>query len=916
MARKKATETPAVRTAVTHEIDLGATDTILGARLVYGRGPRPEPKLFDRQDCVRRLGKVVTGARYGVWRSDWAKAQIEPVLTRPEARFWLEAGDLVCKEKPLPEIEAALAEIDFAAPLSRSEIISRAVTFPDHRFTPAIPLVNLLPPEEAVEVLLTEELVVQGNWQPVFSLSEAFLDHVVPYLGEEQIEPLRSPVRTYLQTNPTSQKLVPLCLAAGLGMHAELQAHIARFPDNFYANCPSYRTHGPHYVLFNLGDARLIEHHGRRLKLSLHKPEQVRAWLFHTRWQALDFVRDNVLACIRKADAEQLVKTLALVRAPEVAPYLLEIKLHGRAPSPARKWLDAEVGNAAAGLIPLTTGRGKLADAALEYLREAQKRGFADVIAEQLQSTPSEAADKVRQEVLDYVEKVYEPLNNATTPDWLKEALAASTGKPAKVPDWARPTNLPPLLVGERRLSDEQTQAVLGALRSSTFARPHPLVTALCQHLERGNLDGFGWRLFELWQGEGTPSKDKWAFLSLGFLGGDATALKLTPLLRAWPGEGKHSLAASGLECLRAIGSDTALTQLNSIAQKVKFKGLQIRAREFMEAIAVERGISRTELEDRIVPDLDLDERGSRVFDFGPRHFRFVLGTDLKPLVRDEAGKAKPDPPKPGAKDDAEKAAAAVAAWKLLKKQIREAVKVQAVRLEQAMVTGRRWAVSDFERLLVRHPLQINLVSRLLWAGYDGDGKRLRTFRVTEEREYADVEDSACRLDAVATVGIVHPLHLGEEERSRWGEVFGDYEIIAPFPQLGRPIHHLQPDEAKAKEITRLAGCRVPGLSVVGQLEKTGWQRGDVLDGGVFSDYHKHFPGANVTAVIDLEPGLYAGMLAESEEQTVRHCCFLSGLAAPYWRRDRPDELVLGDVDPVVLSEVLTDLGVLASKGK
>src|SRR5262249_51629969 len=163
--------------------------------------------------------------------------------------------------------------------------------------------------------------------------------------------------------------------------------------------------------------------------------------------------------------------------------------------------------------------------------------------------------------------------------------------------------------------------------------------------------------------------------------------------LRAWPGESQHQRAVTGLEILRSIGSDTALMQLNGIAQRLKFKGLQNRARELMQAIAEDRGLTRDQLEDRIVPDLDLDERGGRTFASGPRQFQLGRGADRKPLVRGEDGKPRDDLPKPGAKDDAAKAEAAVADWKLLKKQLREALKVQAFRLEQAMVTGRRWTV-------------------------------------------------------------------------------------------------------------------------------------------------------------------------------------------------------------------------------
>ena len=144
------------------------------------------------------------------------------------------------------------------------------------------------------------------------------------------------------------------------------------------------------------------------------------------------------------------------------------------------------------------------------------------------------------------------------------------------------------------------------------------------------------------------PAKEKWAFLAVGHLGGDASVLKLTPMLRAWPGESQHQRAVTGLEVLRTIGSDTALMQLNSIAQKLKFKGLKKQAQEFMEAIARDKGLTRSELEDRIVPDLELDARGSRTFDFGPRQFKLVFGQDMKPMISDDDRQAQGRPAQTG----------------------------------------------------------------------------------------------------------------------------------------------------------------------------------------------------------------------------------------------------------------------------
>ena len=602
------------------------------------------------------------------------------------------------------------------------------------------------------------------------------------------------------------------------------------------------------------------------------------------------------------------------MQAPEAAPHALALRLNSKVAGPAGAWLDDNPGNAIAGLIPIAAGKDKLAEAAVEFLRAAKKKGYGDFIAEQLKTVPADVAAKVRETVLEQEEKVYEPLDATSTPKPLRDAFAASKGA-ARLPAWAAPELLAPILIGGRRLLDVQVSAVLAALRQTPPGSPEPLLDALRQHADRSSLDAFAWSLFEKWLADGAPAKEKWALYAIGHLGGDASVLKLTPLVRAWPGDSQHARAVLGLECLRAVGSDAALMQLNGIAQKLKFQGLKNKAKEFMEAIAHDKGLTREELEDRIVPDLDLDERGSRVLDFGSRQFSVVLGPDLTPLVRDDTGKAKADLPKPGAKDDAEKATAAVADWKVLKKLLREVLKVQVPRLEQAMVTGRRWTPEQFETLLVRHPLMSHLTSRLVWGGYDDHGKLCATFRVTEEREYADAKEKPFALKALATVGIVHPLHLTKEQLAAWGEVFGDYEIITPFPQLGRPVLALEPSEAKGKTLTRLAKAKLPQQSTRGTLERLSWVRGSVTDHGMIVEFYKAFPG-NVSKLLEIEPGIPMGMPTWAEEQTITRVFFLSGLYVPvdypYHAEDK--FLAWNKVDAVAVSETLADLTAVASK--
>src|SRR5262249_56711883 len=94
------------------------------------------------------------------------------------------------------------------------------------------------------------------------------------------------------------------------------------------------------------------------------------------------------------------------------------------------------------------------------------------------------------------------------------------------------------------------------------------------------------WLLIRACQDQGSPAKDGWALLALGHSGGDATAVRLAELLRTWPAEGQHRRAALGLECLRTVGTDTALAQLAAIAQKGKHQTLRKKARELMNALA------------------------------------------------------------------------------------------------------------------------------------------------------------------------------------------------------------------------------------------------------------------------------------------------------------------------------------------
>jgi predicted DNA-binding WGR domain protein len=911
---------PPVSTAVVRQLFLSPAERTLKTGETQRRA---DPLPFDRDACADRIARVTKGDFRSGW--DWAAAEIPESMTVEEADFWLHAmmkGEYnamprtVAKEMRDHAFKGAAKAKDAVRHCHRKRIMHGWMM---------LPIVHLMSPEEIFDWLggVFKEAAKQQYGMPYGGFIEGFCQCVRPILTAADLKALRQRALDTLDLNvpwPDHYQSLPFAyyMVAALGMCKEARQVAARISDTTYgrqANWSNDFYQQPQLIVLRLGDPATVEAEMRRTKLLLRGASQIRDWVAVTEWRALDVVRDSILDITKREEVEALIEGFGkVIEAPEAAVTMLELKLDSKAPNVARQWLDEHLGTAIAGLIPIAAGKGKLADAALDFLREKKRQGHGDLIAKLAKDAPPDSAARVRQEVLEREEKIYAVLDDKSTPAWLKKA--ADDLNPGKVPDWLPLAALPPIVVADRRLNDQQIGQVIAALQKSTFDAEHPLLPALRTHAEATALDAFAWAVADHWLSTGAPSKDKWGLMAIGYLGGDHAILKITPLIRAWPGESQHQRAVLGLQCLRKAGSDTALMQLNGIAQKLKFKGLKEAAARFMEEIAKDKGLTRAQLEDRIVPDCDLDERGTRSFDFGPRKFQFVLGPQLKPMIKDGAGAVKTDLPKPGAKDDAERAGQAVQEWKLLKKQVGEVAKIQAVRLEQAMVTGRRWPGADFQTLLVRHPLMINLVRLLVWGVYDADGNLKSTFRVTEDQTLADQNDKDFKLKPGDVVGIVHPLQLAEADKAAWGEILGDYEIMPPFPQLGRPIYTLEKGEEKQTEITRFAKVKIPPQSLVFGLEKLGWARGPAMDAGSFNEHTKQFPGADVTAVVSYQPGMSMGYMEGADEQSIEFCFFLDGMQKGEWYRRSKGARKLGQIDRVVVSEVLGDLTAIAAKGK
>ncbi|EPA2759118.1 WGR and DUF4132 domain-containing protein [Escherichia coli] len=563
----------------------------------------------------------------------------------------------------------------------------------------------------------------------------------------------------------------------------------------------------------------------------------------------------------------------------------------------ARTWLLKYPEHAITGLLSAALGKaGEAQDNARAALRMLTENGHQPLL--------QEIARRYNQpEVTDAVNAMLalDPLDNHPT----KIPTLPAFYQPSI---WTRPV----LKANAQSLPDSALQHLGEMLRFHQEEALYPGLLQVKDACTADSLAEFAWDLFTAWQTAGAPSKESWAFTALGVLGNDDTARKLTPLIRAWPGESQHKRATVGLDILAAISSDIALMQLNGIAQKLKFKALQERAKEKIADIAESRELTVAELEDRLAPALGLDDNGSLLLDFGPRQFTVSFDETLKPFVRDVSGSRLKDLPKPNKSDDESQANDAVNRYKLLKKDARTVAAQQVARLESAMCLRRRWSPENFQLFLVEHPLVRHLTRRLIWGVYSAENQLQACFRVAEDNSYSTADDDLFTLqEGDISVGIPHVLEISPTDAVAFGQLFADYELLPPFRQLERNSYALTEAERNASELTRWAGRKCPSGRVMGLANK-GWIKGEPQDGGWIGWMIK--PLGRWSLIMEIDEGFAVGMSPAdlSAEQVLSKLWLWEGKAESYgWGSNSTQEAQFSVLDDITASELINDIEAL-----
>lgn len=940
--------------------------------------PRPAPRPFDwaiLQDHLRRIQR-----RDGwIWRSghDW---QLPDAMTRREAHFWtavlLRTG-YVDYQQAHRELQALLKQgpEPFDGRLPHNDFLDLFRAVNAWRLNPQIieALRHLYPLYDVLPVITAEErkrLYYRDRVRPRLTADETAAlrdrmaaetaDHPFPGLGGRWRDP---------QTGHW------WAVAAQVGVAAPLADAVAQWRDDLFgANPPrdkQLNDDGPWYeILLGLPDPALVVHHFRRLNLHLRSGYHARGWLAHTEFGELPFVRDSILSAGRKTAQRAMLAALGRAVSAETATHMFTLMQQSAIPDAARAWLLAHPAPTIAALTPLAAGRGAGADDALFLLNELAQAGHAPAVAPAVQA---------RLDALAVPEH-----DAASLPPWLRDGLAQA-GPP---PDWIDAAQLPPLVVDERQLNPAQIGRLLALLCADA---PPPVLARLRDAVPAAARDDFAQRLIARWQAGGARARDRWVFNSVPWLGSDALAVALHDTLAQWADERRPvGWIDAGLDALVRHGSDAALLQLLNLAATLPRRALRRRADAAVDRAAERRGVTRAVLGDRLVPTAGLRRDGDLIFDYGARRFHCVMGPDLTPLLRDDDGALHRTLPRPRVSDDPERVAVARARWRLFRSTLSRLVAVQTTRLEQALVLRRRWSWDEFDRYFVQHPLLRHVAQHLVWgaweavegvaddsaettpvavtglrrlwqrlAGSDGtppepppappsDGPppsdapppaqvwQLRhTFRVAEDFSLADVADNWLDPPRAARIGLVHLLDLDADTLARWRAVLHDYEIVAPLPQLDRPVHALDPFDPNAVSVTALTAADFRYLGFADTLRRRGWQ--DFVNRAHWSrpvnGHLRRCDSDGLTAVVVLDKPdaadlthstlfrLYDVYFTRATPDQL-HAAFEQDVAARHAQRlsyaeraalaralpPSPARVPLGQVPPVHISELLADL--------
>ena len=550
-----------------------------------------------------------------------------------------------------------------------------------------------------------------------------------------------------------------------------------------------------------------------------------------------------------------------------------------------------------------------------EYLLKAQENEKNAKLAEKISniinvSSAKKENEKAENEFLPLVEKLHKGGRNKKIL-WLYE-------EPNKTIHFKN----------GREADERYMQALLLCYANMTTPGMNQSAILLTKELNEEELNQYSLGIFTKWKGAGAEAKKKWVLYFTSIHGGRNMIEVLLQCIKEWAENSRGAIAAEAVRALALNGSSEALMHVDNMAHKFKHKQVRGAAIEALNNAAKELGMTKEELADRIVPNLGFNEKMERIFDYGPRKFKVYLTPSLELEIFDEDNKKRKTMPAPSKKDDEETAKQSNAEFKQLKKQLKNMISIQKLRLESSLLADRRWTMEAWQNLFVKNPVMHSFAIGLIWAAYEED-KLVQTFRYMEDGSFNTSKEEEYTLSENTIIGLVHPIDLREEELLAWKEQLEDYEIIQPIKQLERNVYSIQEEEVGKFDLNRFHGRTISGMALLGKLEKLGWYKGSIQDAGWYNTFYRE----DVVRRIKKDDGTvqlignatelhFSGMgvgYYDDEEVTVENIRFYTPgtIKRGSYEYDEADDnkaMKLEQVNPRYLSEIINQLETFLKK--
>ncbi|MBQ6675881.1 MAG: DUF4132 domain-containing protein [Ruminococcus sp.] len=467
--------------------------------------------------------------------------------------------------------------------------------------------------------------------------------------------------------------------------------------------------------------------------------------------------------------------------------------------------------------------------------------------------------------------------------------------------------------------SEDTLRALVMCYSSFTSAQRSRLADDLAAELDEKDLEEFSAEVFGRWYDGGAQAKQKFLLYFCACHGGIPMVRTYMSYIKSWAESMRGAIAAEAVKAMALGGSSEALMNIENMSRKFKNKQVRAAAGESLANAAEALGITTEELADRIVPDLGFDKNLCRVFDYGTRQFRVYItpSLELEIFSGDKRIKALP---KPGASDDAEKAAAAANAFKEMKKLLKATVTAQRQRLEYVLMCDRRWTADKWNALFVGNAVMHCFAIGLIWGVYENGGLK-ETFRYMDDGSFTTASGDEYTLPEGAQIGLVHPIELTKEQIDEWVQQLEDFEIAQPFEQLKRPVYLPTADEKNANKITRFKDVSLNSLTLVNKMTKLNWYKGYAEDAGYFYYFYRDdFNSRNKNPDGTLSAEGYGVLLTfsgasvvvydfEGEETEIENLIFYKAGEQPsYFNKEEKGFLKIADVSPRYFSEIVMQL--------